>query len=84
MGAGLDLVKVNAVKNFLVFLYTPFALAVYIIGNQVDYKDGLILSIGSVNGAWLGTKTTVSWGPVFIRYILLIAVLISAVQLIFF
>jgi uncharacterized membrane protein YfcA len=67
-----------------VFLYTPFALAVYMIGGQVDYKAGLILSVGTMAGAWLGTKTAVSWGPVFIRYVLLIAVLVSAVQLIFF
>ncbi len=84
LGAGLDLVKANAIKNFLVFLYTPFALAVFIIGNQVDYKAGLILSLGSMTGAWLGSKSAVSWGPVFIRYVLLVAVLISAVQLIFF
>lgn len=84
LGAGLDLVKANALKNFLVFLYTPFALAVYIIGGQVDYKAGLILSVGTMAGAWLGTKTAVTWGPVFIRYVLLIAVLVSAIQLIFF
>jgi uncharacterized membrane protein YfcA len=84
LGAGLDLVKANAIKNFLVFLYTPFALAVYMIGHQVDYKAGLILSIGSMAGAWLGTKSAVSWGPVFVRYVLLVAVLVSAVQLIFF
>jgi uncharacterized membrane protein YfcA len=84
LGAGLDLVKANAIKNFLVFLYTPFALAVYMIGNQVDYKAGLILSIGSMAGAWLGTKSAVSWGPAFVRYVLLVAVLVSAVQLIFF
>jgi uncharacterized protein len=84
LGAGMNLVKANAIKNFLVFLYTPFALAVYIIGNQVDYKAGLILSLGSVTGAWLGTKSAVSWGPVFVRYVLLVAVLISAIQLMFF
>ena len=84
LGAGLDLVRANAIKNFLVFLYTPFALAVYIIGHQVDYKAGLILSIGSMTGAWLGTRSAVSWGPAFVRYILLVAVLVSAVQLIFF
>lgn len=84
LGAGLNVVRANAIKNFLVFLYTPFALTVYIIGHQVDYKAGLILSIGSMTGAWLGTRSAVSWGPVFVRYVLLIAVLGSAVQLIFF
>ena len=84
LGAGLDLVKANAIKNFLVFLFTPFALTVYIIGNQVDYKAGLILSVGSMIGAWIGTRTAVSWGPAFVRYVLLVAVIVSAAQLLFF
>jgi uncharacterized membrane protein YfcA len=84
LGAGMDLVKANAIKNFLVFLYTPFALFIYIMAGQVDYKAGLILSVGSMAGAWLGTKTAISWGPAFIRYVLLIAVLASAIQLLFF
>jgi hypothetical protein len=84
LGAGLDLVRANAIKNFLVFLYTPFALAVYMIGQQVDYRAGLILSVGSMAGAWLGTRSAVTWGPVFVRYVLLVAVLVSALQLMFF
>lgn len=84
LGAGMDLVKANAIKNFLVFLYTPFALLVYMLGQQVDYKSGLILSVGSMTGAWLGTRSAVSWGPSFVRYVLLAAVLISAIQLLFF
>jgi hypothetical protein len=84
LASGLDLVRANAIKNLLVFLYTPFALAVYIIGHQVDYKAGLVLSLGSMTGAWLGTKSAVSWGPKFIRYVLLVAVLASAIQFIFF
>jgi hypothetical protein len=84
LGAGLDIVRANAVKNFLVFLYTPFALAVFVLANQVDYRAGLVLSAGSMAGAWLGTRSAVWWGPYFVRYVLLLAVLVSAVQLIFF
>lgn len=84
LGTGLDLVRANAIKNFLVFLYTPFALAVYMIGQQVDYRAGLILSVGSMAGAWLGTRSAVTWGPAFVRYVLLVAVLVSALQLMFF
>ena len=84
LGAGMDLIKANAIKNILVFLYTPFALAIYIYHGQVDFKAGLILSVGSMIGAWLGTKSVISWGPAFLRYVVLVAVLISAVQLLFF
>jgi len=84
MGAGFDLIKANALKNLLVFLYTPFALAIFIINHQVDYKAGLILALGSMLGAWIATKIAVGRGTVFVRYVLLIAILGSAVKLIFF
>jgi len=84
LGAGFDLIRANALKNLLVFLYTPFALAVFIIHHQVDYKAGLILATGSMLGAWIATKIAVERGTVFVRYVLLIAMLGSAVKLIFF
>jgi uncharacterized membrane protein YfcA len=84
MGAGFDLIKANALKNLLVFLFTPFALAVFIINHQVDYKAGLILATGSMFGAWIATKVAVGRGTAFVRYVLLIAILGSAVKLIFF
>lgn len=81
LGAGLDLVRANALKVFIVLLYTPLALVIFIIHNQVDYKLGLILAVGNMLGAFVGAKATVSWGPKFVRYILLIAILGSALKL---
>jgi hypothetical protein len=68
----------------LVFLYTPFALVIFIIHNQVDYKAGLILVPGSMMGAWIATKIAVGRGTAFVRYVLLIAILGSALKLILF
>lgn len=81
LGAGLDLVRANALKVFIILLYTPIALAIFMINNQVDYKLGLILAIGNMLGAYIGAKATVSWGPKIVRYILLIAISISAIKL---
>lgn len=77
----LDLVKSNAIKVFLILAYTPLALLIFIINKQVDYKLGLILAIGNMLGAWLGSKVVVSWGPKFVRWILIIALLGSALRL---
>jgi uncharacterized membrane protein YfcA len=75
LGAGADLVRANALKVFLVLLYTPVVLIFFMKENQIDYKLGIILAIGNSIGAYLGTRVAVSWGPKFIRIILLLAVL---------
>ena len=81
LGAGLDLVRANALKVFIILLYTPIALVIFMLNNQVDYKLGLILAVGNMLGAFVGAKATISWGPKFVRYVLLIAVSVSAMKL---
>lgn len=77
----LDLVRSNAIKVFIVLAYTPLALVVFIINKQVDYKLGLILAVGNMLGAWVGSKVAVSWGPKFVRWILIVALVGSALRL---
>ena len=47
LGAGYDLVKANAIKVFIVLMYVPFSLAVFMYNDQVHYKYGLILALGN-------------------------------------
>ncbi len=77
----LDLVRTNAIKVFLILAYTPLALLVFILNKQVDFKLGLILSIGNMAGAWVGSKVAVSWGPKFVRWILILALTVSSAKL---
>jgi uncharacterized protein len=81
LGAGYDLVKANAVKSFIILIFTVPALAVFMMNNQVEYFIGFILAIGNMIGAWLAAKFSVKWGPRVIRYILLIILLLSSVKL---
>ncbi len=81
LGSGFDLVKANAVKVLIVLLYTPVALLVFIYHDQVNYFIGLILAIGSMMGAYVGSRVAVSWGPSFVRVILLVALLGSSLKL---
>ena len=81
LGSGFDLVKANAIKVLIVLLYTPIALLVFIYHDQVNYFIGLILAIGSMMGAYVGSRLAVSWGPSFVRLILLIAILGSSLKL---
>jgi len=81
LGVGADLVKANALKLFIILLYTLFALAIFMMHGQVDYKLGLILAIGNMIGCFIGTRVAVSWGPRFVRIILLAALFFSSLKL---
>jgi uncharacterized protein len=82
LGSGFDLIKANVLKSLLVLIYTVFALVVFAINIQVDWKLGLILSIGNMAGAWIAVKFTVKWGANAIRYMLLVVILLSALKLV--
>lgn len=81
LGAGYDLVRANAVKVLIILVYTAFALAVFIYNDQVNYTYGFILAAGNMIGAFLGAKVAVKWGPEFVRYLLLVTVIVAAAKL---
>jgi len=81
LGAGYELVRANAIKILIVFLYTPFALFIFILNGQVDYKLGLILAVGNMLGAFVATRVAVKWGPRAVRYILLIVLAFASLKL---
>lgn len=81
LSSGYDVMRANAIKNLLVLVYSVFALIIFIIYGQVDFKTGLILSCGNVVGAWLATRYAVKWGVNFVRWVLVIFILIAVLQL---
>ena len=78
---GLDLVRVNAVKVFVVGLFTMAALAVFVIHGQVDWLRGLALAAGNSLGGWLGTRLAISRGHAWIRRLVLVVAVVFAVNL---
>ena len=81
LGAGLDLVKANAVKVFIVLLYTPFTIAIFLFNGQINWKYGLIMSIGNVAGALLASRLAVSKGVVFVKWVIVIVILITSADM---
>ena len=81
MIVGVDLVKANALKLFIVLIYNSLAFVVFALNHQVNYKVGLTLAIGNMLGAFVGSRLAVKKGPQLVRYILLIALIISASKL---
>ncbi len=79
--SGYDLLKANALKIFIVFLYSPFALAVFILNDQVHYGMGLIAAVGNLIGGIIASKYAMKWGANFIRWFLIIVIILFASKL---
>lgn len=84
LGAGVDLVKANAIKVLITFVFTVLALGVFIYNNQVDYLIGITMGVGNMLGAWVATHVAVKKGAVFIRWFLLVCVFAFALKLLLF
>ena len=80
----MTLVKANATKVAVVFIYTLSALAVFIVNDKVIWKVGLVLAIGNGAGAWLASRISVKRGDGFIKTFLVIMVIAMAIRLWFF
>jgi uncharacterized membrane protein YfcA len=78
---GLDLVRVNMHKVFIVMVYTVVAIAIYASRGHVLWIPGLCLAAGNSSGAWLGTHMTIKKGERFIRIVFNIAVIALAIRL---
>ncbi|PLX10265.1 MAG: hypothetical protein C0594_05155 [Marinilabiliales bacterium] len=81
LSVGLDLVKANAVKLLIILFFNLVAITIFLISGIVNLKVGFVLAIGNMLGALVGTQIAVSWGPKFVRIILLTTLVISAIKL---
>jgi len=78
LNAGYDLVKANAIKILIVFLYSPFALAVFILNDHIHYPAALIAAAGNIVGGLVGSNLAISKGNHFVRWVLMGVILLFA------
>lgn len=81
---GLDLVRINAIKVFVVFVYTFVALWVFISHGQIDYVLGISLAVGNSIGGMIGPKLAVAKGHDWIKKVVTATVLVFALKLLIF
>ena len=81
LGCGHNLVKANAIKIFIVLIYTVFTLGIFFYHGQVNIVAGLILAVGNMMGAWLGAHFTIKGGAKYVRYVLILALVIVILNL---
>ncbi len=78
---GLDLVRVNAYKVFIVGIYTLVALAIFADKGQVLWLAGASLAVGTTIGGWIGAHYTVKRGERLIRIVLNVVLIVMAARL---
>jgi len=82
LASGYELLKANALKLFVILLYTPVALLIFFLNKDVNLTMGLVLAVGNMAGAWIGAKIAVKGGAALIRYVVLAAILAAAAKLV--
>lgn len=62
-------------------LYTPFALVVFILNDQVNWAYGLVMTIGNVAGAYIASHMAVKQGANFVRWVIVVVILLTSAHL---
>jgi uncharacterized membrane protein YfcA len=81
LGTGYELLKANAIKNFLVMVYVPFSLLIFAWQGNVRWDYGLVHAIGNIIGAYIGSRVALRGGAPIIRYIMLVLISVVILQL---
>lgn len=78
---GYDLVRTNAVKASLVFIYTCVALPVFALAGQIAWVPAIVLAVGTMIGAWIGARWQLKKGTELVRWFVLVAVTIAGLSM---
>ena len=78
--AGLDLVRTNSHKVFIIGTYTLFALAMFALRGQVNWLLGLVLAVGNGTGGWIASRLAAAKGEKVVRIVLGIALAILSIR----
>lgn len=78
---GLDLVRINAIKVFVIFAYTFVALGMFMFHGQINYVLGFALAAGNSLGGVIGPRLAVERGHEWIKNVVSFTVLIFALKL---
>lgn len=79
--SGYDLVEANGIKVYTVFMYSPFALVVFMANGQVDYAVGLISAIGNLIGGIWASKYALRKGSEFVRWVLVVVLIFFSTRM---
>lgn len=77
----LSLVKANALKTIIAFIFTIGTISVFAYHNQINYLYGFLLGIGNALGGWTASRWSVKKGDKAIKIFMMVAVSLMAIKL---
>jgi uncharacterized membrane protein YfcA len=80
---GLDLVRTNVHKVFIIATYTVVALMIFASQVELLWVAGLALALGNSLGGYLGARFTISHGEKLIRVVLNLVLVLFIIKLLF-
>jgi len=78
---GYDVIRANAVKVAVTLASALVSLVIFSANLKVNWAVGLVLAAGSMTGAWLATRFASDKGTRWVRWFVIVVVVISAAQL---
>ena len=81
---GFDVMHGNSFKLLAQLALTLLALPVYLAHGMVEWRSGLLLTAGSIIGAWIGSMVAIRRGAKFVRILIAVTVIAFAGKLLFF
>ena len=79
---GLDLIRGNAIKAPLVFLFTLATVILFTYSGMINWGMGLALAAGQILGATFGVRLQILKGQNWVRHVLTLIILACALRLI--
>jgi uncharacterized membrane protein YfcA len=81
LGTRLDLVRANALKVFIVLLYVPFTLILFVMSDLIYWPYALVISVGQAAGAWIAARAAIRVGNGLIRWFMIVFILLTLAEL---
>ena len=79
---GYDLIRANAIKSLFILWISLVSLLVFYVDAEINWRVGLLLSVGSIVGSWAGGLfATKEWAKVWVFRLLVVVILVEIGQL---
>lgn len=78
---GCNIIRTNAIKSFVMTLYTIVAIFVFMQHGSTNWQYGLLHSVGTLVGSYIATRLAFKKGAGFIRWIVIIVIVFTSLYL---